>query len=107
MRPHEHLAVPYTTDKFNGRIARNIQQNHNVVPCNPNSAGYCQCPNEIVADPDEADVITSQLNGSPNYHMPVIDIDFPCELIESATPGHYHLYINKAVYKVHYFEMLK
>ncbi len=28
-------------------------------------------------------------------HRPVLDIDFPAELIPSTTPGHFHLYLNK------------
>lgn len=28
-------------------------------------------------------------------HRPVIDFDFPCQLIPSSTDGHYHLYIDK------------
>lgn len=27
-------------------------------------------------------------------HMPVIDIDHPCRLVESETPGHFHLFID-------------
>ena len=27
-------------------------------------------------------------------HMPVIDIDLPCRLVPSKTPGHFHLYID-------------
>lgn len=27
-------------------------------------------------------------------HAPTLDIDFPCELIESSTEGHFHLYID-------------
>lgn len=33
--------------------------------------------------------------GDPNgYHMPAIDIDFPCHLRETETPGHFHLLID-------------
>lgn len=28
-------------------------------------------------------------------HKPVIDLDFPCRLIPSSTPGHFHLYIDE------------
>lgn len=30
-------------------------------------------------------------------HAPVIDIDLPCHYVPSTTPGHGHLYINKAM----------
>jgi len=29
------------------------------------------------------------------YHRPALDIDLPCELVESSTEGHFHLYIDK------------
>lgn len=42
---------------------------------------------------EEADLVGSLL---PNgRHAPVIDIDLPCRLVESKTPGHHHLYIDK------------
>lgn len=28
-------------------------------------------------------------------HRPAIDVDLPCRLVESRTPGHYHLYIDQ------------
>lgn len=44
---------------------------------------------------EEADVVSSLgLDGS---HYPVLDLDFPCELRPSETPGHFHLYIDTAV----------
>lgn len=30
-----------------------------------------------------------------NIHLPVLDFDFPCKLVESSTPGHFHLYLDK------------
>lgn len=27
-------------------------------------------------------------------HSPVLDIDFPCRLVPSSTPGHFHLYLD-------------
>lgn len=47
--------------------------------------------------PEEATLIGSQVEGWPNLHMPVLDIDFPCELRESETPGHFHLFIDKPI----------
>lgn len=41
-------------------------------------------------------LVSSYVEGSL-LHMPVIDLDFPCELVPSATPGHFHLYVNKAI----------
>lgn len=41
-------------------------------------------------------LVSSYVEGSL-LHMPVIDLDFPCELVPSATPGHFHLYINREI----------
>jgi hypothetical protein len=30
----------------------------------------------------------------PGFHAPILDIDHHCHLVESSTPGHYHLYID-------------
>lgn len=30
-------------------------------------------------------------------HLPVIDVDLPCDFVPSSTPGHGHLYIDKAL----------
>lgn len=41
----------------------------------------------------DANLISSRLeNGN---HAPTLDIDVPCQLLESSTPGHHHLYIDK------------
>lgn len=40
-------------------------------------------------------------------HMPCIDLDFDCELYESRTRGHYHLYLNKEVPWDRYVTLLK
>ena len=45
-------------------------------------------------DLDEANIITSEVEGS-DTHKIVLDIDFPAQLIPSSTEGHYHLIIDK------------
>lgn len=48
-------------------------------------------------DVDKAQVITSRVADSVSEserHKAVIDIDLPAKLIESSTPGHFHLYID-------------
>jgi hypothetical protein len=36
--------------------------------------------------------------GAPTgMHLPAIDIDLPVRVVESSTPGHHHLYIDKPV----------
>lgn len=45
-----------------------------------------------VLDRSLADVESSE--GFDGLHYPVLDIDFPCEVVPSETPGHYHLKLN-------------
>jgi len=52
------------------------------------------------SDLDKAHVVTSMIFAS-DLHKPVLDLDFPCILIESETAGHYHLFIDKAISCVH------
>jgi len=46
-----------------------------------------------VAEVGEADIIASQITGSPK-HTIMIDLDVPARLVPSSTPGHTHLYID-------------
>lgn len=40
-------------------------------------------------------------------HMPAIDIDMPCSLVPSTTPGHFHLYIDKPMTFMEYKKFVK
>lgn len=91
--------------------------------CNDLDKGY-GIGKEItyVEDPiaKKANLIGSQsepwLGIGAGLHLPVIDIDWPCELLPSSTAGHHHLYIDspmswreyrkllKALYKAHIIE---
>jgi hypothetical protein len=92
------------SDDFGGRKSRMLRQDHNEMSCSPNTQGYCSCP-LAEAPIDEADVICSDI-GLVDYHMPVIDLDLPCRLIPSGTPGHFHLYIDQAIPFSYYTKML-
>ena len=59
---------------------------------------------------DEAELLSSRIYredqpgpaekailGDSPKHKVLLDIDLPCSLIESTTPGHYHLYIDKTL----------
>lgn len=59
---------------------------------------YSKAP--VFAKREEANLIgsycsTGGKNQGGEIHMPVLDIDWPCELIPSSTPGHFHLLIDK------------
>lgn len=52
-------------------------------------------------DPDKATVLTSEVASEESWlkpsgmHKPVLDIDLPVKVIDSSTPGHHHLLIDK------------
>jgi len=50
---------------------------------------------------------TIQENIDSSTHMPVLDIDYSAVMLESSTPGHFHLYLNKAVSWDKYVAVLK
>lgn len=50
-----------------------------------------ECP------PKEAQVVSSELDESRGCHTVMLDIDIRSRLIESSTPGHHHLYIDKVM----------
>lgn len=54
----------------------------------------------------EGNLISSQTD-VVGAHMPCIDIDVPCRLVPSSTPGHYHLYFDVLVHSDEYFGMLE
>jgi hypothetical protein len=44
-------------------------------------------------DPVKANLVSSRI-GESKYHSPVLDIDMPCQVLPSSSPGHHHLYID-------------
>ena len=81
-----------------GRGFRRFVDNPNV---NYDSA------HEIVLYVEDADVIISQTAIEPDKHCPVIDIDIDHQYYPSSTPGHGHLYIDKALTWKEYKRLLK
>lgn len=101
------------TVDFADRRFRNFRQDHRDQ-CYPDIMGYCACPLEQVEDPDTADLVCSDSdnagatdNQGRRMHMPVIDIDFPAQLVPSGTPGHFHLYLNKPCNWDEYIKILR
>lgn len=48
---------------------------------------------------DGANAITSRISSGPdrNWHTVALDVDVPVRVVPSSTPGHCHLYIDKAM----------
>jgi len=49
---------------------------------------------EIVTDIEHANIVTSEIEGKPGYHAPVLDLDIPHVYVPSTTEGHGHLYLD-------------
>lgn len=86
------------TDRVNpmpGQVLRKFPPPSDTEPGFQEDGTYVAVPQEEVAELDEADVITSAVDGTYGLrHKPVLDIDVPAKLVPSSTPGHYHLYLD-------------
>lgn len=47
-------------------------------------------------NPRGAQVVSSEIESS-EYHTPMLDMDFPVRVVETSTPGHHHLYLDKPI----------
>ena len=65
----------------------------------------------VVADLEQANLITSMVAGTDgtasDLHKVVLDVDLPVTVIESSTPGHFHVFIDKAMDWQTYFDLLR
>lgn len=61
-----------------------------------------------VEDTADANVVSSHFGGvRSDFHRPVLDIDFPAALVPSTTPGHFHLYLDRALSWEDYEKLLR
>jgi hypothetical protein len=44
--------------------------------------------------PDQAKVVSSEIEDKPGWHTVMLDLDLNSYLVESSTRGHYHLYVD-------------
>lgn len=54
-----------------------------------------------------ANLVSSEAAADPSMHLPVLDLDFQCDLVPSSTPGRYHLYLGKALTWEQYLKLLE
>ena len=59
------------------------------------------------ADPADAQLISSEIVGMPDWHTPMLDIDLPARLVPSSTEGNFHLYIDAPMKWGTYLKLLK
>jgi len=77
---------------------------HKFKDLNATGEDYTQGDDGKTVSEQEANIVTSLLAGQQkliendaSLHAPVLDIDFGAQLIPSSTPGHFHLYFEKAM----------
>lgn len=70
------------------------------------TTSYDSYTRNALCSADQANIITSEVANS-TLHAPVLDIDIPCALIPSSTPGHFHLLIEKPLSWRGYRRLLK
>lgn len=46
---------------------------------------------------EKAKLVSSSIEAAPDLHAPCLDLDYGATLVPSSTPGHFHLYLNKAI----------
>lgn len=63
-------------------------------------------PAKLDASLDEANIVTSRIQGTEDLHKILLDIDVPAYLIPSSTPGHSHLYIDVECDHDNYMDLL-
>lgn len=80
--------------KSAGKLNRNWRDGAEDVPRSPSVVG-------------EANLVGSEAQGIPGYHLPVLDLDFPIHAEPSSTEDHYHLYLNKLITWEQYEAILK
>lgn len=78
-----------------------------ITPITNTSGESWDDPEYYEAHHFNATLVTSEVDGEPGWHMPVIDIDLPCLLTESSKPGHHHLFINKKITWGQYLNILQ
>jgi len=60
--------------------------------------GYKQLePLHPETDWDKINLIGSRVVGTMNRHRPIFDFDFPVTVVESSTPGRYHVYLHRQI----------
>lgn len=90
-------------DTLDGRVLLNAPKIETFIA----DSGKDNVLDEVtLAGPDDpAHLVASYLpNGK---HKPTLDLDFPCRLEESTTPGHYHLFIDIEMTEQDYDALLK
>lgn len=103
---------PLTSDQKNDYVARYMSESVGEVGNGREQVysplrGYGPRVKDLVKPTESkpANLITSKTD-KEGVHLPCFDIDMPCRLVPSKTPGHYHLLIEKEMSWENYQLML-
>lgn len=78
-----------------------------IKDLNATGEDYTQGDDGVTTSEQEANIVTSHMGVGGELHAPVLDIDFGAQLLPSSTPGHFHLYFEKAMTWDNYCGLLK
>jgi hypothetical protein len=81
--------------KFSDRLIEYLREGGNTPDEDDTKKYNLEDPDNITNMFESCHLICSDMES--NMHLPVLDLDFSCVLVDSSTEGHYHLYINKEV----------
>lgn len=88
-----NAAGPVPDLMVGGRLDRWMYYGNHIAE-GRNGPGYQGTSDLIIVDNlEEANLLSSEV-GAGAIHSPVLDIDYPAQLIPSTTPGHFHLYLD-------------
>jgi hypothetical protein len=76
-------------------IQKDYHSPQHIVLAGPNDKTVMVKANSGVEEERVCNVVSSHVDGEEGMHAVALDIDMPCELVPSKTPGHFHLYIEK------------
>lgn len=114
----DHVLVAFHRDSteserraaYNALSETEIEATDRLDQLNDSGGDYRTDDVVVVHAPEQADGVTSIAGYDPETgtasHRPVIDLDLNAALIPSATPGHFHLYLDKVLEHDDYMYLL-
>lgn len=92
VKPKRMKRKPKLRNPFKGQVTRKVYNWGDS-----SAEGSIEEIRPTVAKLEDADLITSEVKNAAGIHKVVLDIDFPVVVLPSSTPGHHHLFIDKAM----------
>lgn len=74
-------------------VLMTLRRRRYKVELDPGDPYLGEGPEEVLKPDSWGNLVGSRIDGT-TLHAPALDIDAPCHLVSSKTPGHHHLYID-------------